>query len=118
VYVISYWSRSVAATLAGVTGTVTRQGRSVNSWNYFESEVTASGTTITVSGSIIMDDLRCYPKGALMNTYTYTPLIGVTSQSDPTNKINYYEYDSYGRLQLIRDQDNNIVKTFEYKYKL
>ncbi len=117
-YVVSYWSKSGAYSISGATVTITRQGRVANGWTFYESEITATSTTITVSGSGLIDELRCYPQGSLMNTYTYTPVIGISTQCDPANKINYYEYDSFGRLLLIRDQDRNVVKTFEYKYKL
>lgn len=51
-----------------------------------------------------------------VTTYTYSPLTGVASVTDPNNKTNYYEYDAAGRLSLIRDQDNNIVKKYCYNY--
>jgi YD repeat-containing protein len=51
-----------------------------------------------------------------MTTLTYEPLIGVTSQSDANNRILYYQYDDFGRLALIRDQDKNILKKICYNY--
>ena len=55
--------------------------------------------------------------GALVTSYTYKPLIGVTSETDPQGKTIYYEYDGFNRLKLIRDKDNKILKTFDYKYQ-
>lgn len=52
-----------------------------------------------------------------MTTYTYEPLIGIITQSDINNRINYYEYDAMGRLMLVRDTDGNVVKTLTYYYK-
>lgn len=115
-YVISYWSRSGAITVSGGT-VVSKMGRSVNGWTYFEAEVTMSGTTLTLSGSAIIDELRLFTSGSLMKTYTYSPLLGLTSQVDETNHIQYFEYDGFGRLVVVKDQDFNIIKTFEYKYK-
>ncbi|MDH7459630.1 RHS repeat protein [Chitinophagaceae bacterium 26-R-25] len=63
-----------------------------------------------------LDKLRTI-SGALVTTYTYSPLIGITSQTDPNGRTTYFEYDTMGRLALIKDQDGNIVKTFEYNYK-
>jgi YD repeat-containing protein len=53
-----------------------------------------------------------------MNTVTYEPLIGITSQCDANNHILYYNYDGLSRLVNIKDDDGNIVKNFKYNYGL
>ncbi|MBN9382080.1 MAG: RHS repeat protein [Chitinophagaceae bacterium] len=53
---------------------------------------------------------------ALVSTYTYSPLAGMTSETDPAGKTTYYVYDTQGRLNLIKDKDGNIIKTFNYHY--
>lgn len=54
---------------------------------------------------------------AMVTTYTYKPLIGMTSMTDPKGDVTYYEYDSYGRLQQVKDKDNNVLSKNEYHYK-
>ncbi len=52
-----------------------------------------------------------------INTYTYRPLIGVSTITDPKSDIMTYNYDALGRLITIRDKDNNIVSENKYQYK-
>lgn len=51
-----------------------------------------------------------------IDTYTYG-LFGITSQTNAANKTTYYEYDNIGRIAAIRDNDNNVIKTFTYNYQ-
>ncbi len=116
-YVVSYWTKNPTALT--ITGTITGypiKGTTINGWTYYEHQITGQ-TTITVSGSGNIDELRLYPKSAQMTTYTYSPLIGVTGSIDPKNNASYYEYDGLGRLQNIKDKDGNIVKHFDYHYQ-
>jgi YD repeat-containing protein len=54
---------------------------------------------------------------AMVSTYTYKPLVGMTSSTNPDGFTSYYEYDAFGRLKTVRDHDNNIVKTYSYHYR-
>lgn len=51
---------------------------------------------------------------AQVTTFTYTPLVGMTSQVDPAGNVTFYEYDNHGRLTLVRDQHRNILKKYTY----
>lgn len=66
-----------------------------------------------------LDKIRTGLKGtnALVSTYTYKPLVGVTSETDPSGKIMYYEYDNVGRLLLVKDQNGKILKHYSYQYQ-
>lgn len=113
-YVVSYWSKTGSS--YAVTGSgATKQGKTINGWTYFEHPI--SGTSaVTISGAGSIDEVRLYPADAQMISYTYSPLIGVTSECDIANRITYYFYDGIGRLKWIKDQDGNIIKTFQYHY--
>lgn len=54
---------------------------------------------------------------ALVTTYTYSPLIGMTSLTDPSGRTTYYEYDGLGRLKTVKDEDGNVLKTYDYQYQ-
>jgi YD repeat-containing protein len=116
-YVVSYWSQNGAYSISGGAGSV-KTGKTINSWTYYEHTVVTSYSTLTINGGGHIDELRLYPADAQMVSYTYVPLVGMTSQCDVANRISYYEYDALARLQDVRDQDGNIVKTYEYQYKL
>jgi YD repeat-containing protein len=55
--------------------------------------------------------------GSMVTTYTYDPLVGVTSITDPKGETVYYEYDSFNRLKSIRDAAGKLLSTNEYHYK-
>jgi len=52
-----------------------------------------------------------------VTTYTYLPLTGITSETDPKGEISFYTYDNFQRLQMITDNDGNVLKTFNYQYQ-
>ncbi|MFY1048440.1 hypothetical protein [Chryseobacterium sp. GP-SGM7] len=52
-----------------------------------------------------------------MATYTYDPLIGVTSITPPSGIREIYKYDSANRLEKIVDEEGKILKEFKYNYK-
>ncbi|HWI93253.1 MAG TPA: hypothetical protein VNT20_18370 [Flavisolibacter sp.] len=118
-YTVSYWSASGSYTISGTQSGYPKTLNSLTigdtTWTLYEHVITGQ-PTITITGSGAIDELRLYPKESLMTTFTYTPLVGITSQSDPTGRIIYYSYDKLGRLQLVRDQNQKILKKYDYKY--
>jgi len=92
-----------------------------NEWEYWEFsfEVNWGSSIITVDkygADFFIDDIRLRPMNSIMKTWHYKQSIGILSETDNNHKTTFYEYDGFGRLKLIKDQDGNLVKRFQYKY--
>lgn len=90
-------------------------------WKFYEklidvSTLNSSFTIQIVCGDdLALDDAAFYPAIANIKTYTYHQPFGKASEADSKGGIVYYEYDDLGRIKLIRDRDQNIIKLMEYK---
>jgi YD repeat-containing protein len=90
-----------------------------SSWQYQEKELLNYQLGNPISTEIItgyLDEVRLFPKGAMMTTFTYEPLVGTTSITDYNNRTIYFEYDDFNRLKAKKDQDGNILETYDYKF--
>ena len=56
-------------------------------------------------------------KNAMITTLTYKPLIGVSSVTDPKGDMQTYHYDSFNRLEFVKDKNGNILSENKYHYK-
>ena len=54
---------------------------------------------------------------AQVTTFTYDPLVGVTSITDPRGEVVYYEYDEFKRLRFVKNTQGQILKEHSYNYK-
>ncbi|WP_394748639.1 hypothetical protein [Spongiimicrobium salis] len=55
---------------------------------------------------------------SLVTTYTYDPLIGITSETDPRGYTMYYIYDDHNRLKYVKDQNGKVYSKNEYEYRI
>jgi YD repeat-containing protein len=53
----------------------------------------------------------------MITTYTYKPLIGISTVTDPKGDTQTYIYDDFNRLKEVRDKDNNILSENQYHYR-
>ncbi|MEP0266147.1 hypothetical protein [Dokdonia sp.] len=65
---------------------------------------------------LVLNTIRENNPNALVTTYTYKPLIGISSVTDPRGYTMYYQYDAQNRLKLVKDQDGKVYSKNEYHY--
>ncbi|MFD2565704.1 hypothetical protein [Aquimarina rubra] len=91
--------------------------------NLINAAIVASDNDVSIASEnqlrTALQNLRnhSYFSKSQMVTYTYDPLIGMTSTTDVRNRTAYYEYDALHRLKQVKDQDGNILSANEYNYK-
>ena len=54
---------------------------------------------------------------SMIYTYSYNPLVGVTTITDNKGDTITYTYDTVGRLQKIIDKDGKLLSENQYHYK-
>ena len=115
-YKLTFWATSSGATITttGGSASLSFSGPAYNGFTYYEYNIAQGASAVTVAGTTTIDELRLYPKNSRMLSTTYDPLIGKTAECDENNRITYYEYDDQARLRFIKDENNNIVKMYEY----
>ncbi len=64
----------------------------------------------------LLEPLRTRLPQARVTTYTHRPLVGETSQTDPSGRTVFYEYDGLGRLLRTRDEQGRILSQQQYHY--
>lgn len=119
-YIINFWCSGGTPVLAG--GGLSNIPLSViyspgNGWQYYEARFTplnSSSVGLVATGSpgpgaYYIDEIRLFPSTALMQSWTYEPLFGVSSVTDGRGITLFYEYDKLGRQTIVRDQQKNIL---------
>lgn len=113
-YIVSYWLKGGTAVVSGSSPGST--GISANGWTYYEHLIPSPNGPVTINGTGQLDELRIYPVGSVMESFTYDPLNGITSRDDGAGSIIRYDYDNMGRLKTEKDIRGNTIKAYEYKY--
>ncbi len=65
----------------------------------------------------VFDNLRTALSNAFITSYTFISLVGLETETDPSGITTYYYYDSFNRLETIKDHNGNIIKHIDYHYK-
>lgn len=113
-YIVRFWAKTYDG---GLLGYPLLAGPDTNGWALYQIPVTnQTSFTLQIMDSFI-DDISICPIDAKMSSMTYDPLVGMTSMTDDTGNITYYEYDALQRLKSIKDQNGNVVKHYDYHFK-
>ena len=54
---------------------------------------------------------------AMVTTYTYIPLVGIKTMTDPKGYTITYHYDAFNRLERVTDMEDNILSENQYRYR-
>ena len=87
-------------------------------WEYRRASLSAKRDncyTLYADG-LPFDEVRIYPEGAGVETYTWWGDGNLRSRTDGRGVTESYEYDGLGRLTAVRDNAGHKVDGYEYRY--
>lgn len=121
-YELWFWSHGLnVPRVSGALRQRDEQVAVVGPWHQHRVRLTlAANATVQLTSSqdklVWLDELRLYPVGARLTSYTHDPLAGITSQTGPDGRTVFYEYDGLGRLVRTRDEQGRILSQQQYHY--
>jgi hypothetical protein len=93
------------------------QGYTIIDTNLMNAAITASDTSTEANLITALNNLRTSLPNAMVTTFTYKPIMGVSTVTDPKGDVQSYHYDSFKRLQFVKDKEGNILSENQYHYK-
>jgi len=114
------WSYSGQYPLAEIKNATYEDVRTVLGWD--DSIINSLSNKIEPSPSdiSIINSLRQKLPNAMITTYTYQPLVGMLTFTDPRGITTYYEYDAFGRLKRTYIKKNGVeknIQSYDYHYR-
>ena len=83
-------------------------------WRYRRSPF--SGTVTVGGGALAVDNVRVYPDGAEVQSWTWWENGELRSMTDGKGRTESYAYDGLARLVSVTDEEGNTTKAYEYQY--
>jgi len=124
--VIYLWSYNGQYPIAEIRGATYSQVETAAKSAFGVSSIDALSDLFSVT-LLQLENFRKHTSlnGALVTTYTYKPLVGMVTATDPRGVTTYYEYDSFGRLKdcYIQDMDatgqkvKRKAQSYDYHYQ-
>jgi YD repeat-containing protein len=122
-YTVSYYQKNgtVSFSVSGSASVLSTETNTAETdgWSMIRKNVrivnTTDGLQLTCT-SCLLDELRLQPMGSFMSTQSFDRQGRLRTETDQNFRSQYYEYDVWGRLKIMRDNDRNIVQHYEYKF--
>lgn len=91
----------------------------LTSWGLSAAMASLATKTTTSEVQAVLTAIRSSlaTRPVLMTSYTYEPLVGISSMTAPNGTVTSYSYDAMGRLLNVKNHNNDIVQQFNYHYK-
>jgi YD repeat-containing protein len=93
-------------------------GRTKGAWTLYRVNLGGPVTTVSISGTTAtIDQLVILPSAASFRGNVYDASNRVIATVDEQMSTSFYEYDNFGRLTIVRDEQGNIIKSSSYQYQ-
>lgn len=107
-YLYGYQGKRMVAKIEGATFDQAAAAVNMSIINNPSSEAALEGQ---------LDALRTNLPDAFITTYTYVPTVGLSTQTDVRGRTTRYVYDSFFRLDHVKNEEGNILKKSSYHYR-
>jgi len=125
-YILSFWAKGdrPGVNAGAMEYPSSSPVKTVNGWKLYVYRLVGNGLSVSISVKGIglpinlvayLDEVRLYPDGASMLTYTYDMDWGnMITTVDEKDQLTFYEYDGLGRLVKTKDENGNVLKKMGY----
>ncbi len=111
------WSYSGQYPIAEIKNATYEQVKSVLGGESAINALADNGNPSDADIQAAGDNLRNALPQAMVSTYTYKPLVGMTSVTDPRGIKTTYVYDEFQRLKNVLDYQGSKLQEYKYHYQ-
>jgi YD repeat-containing protein len=92
-------------------------GRTKGVWTLYKASI-PNYATVTIAGLLVLDQLIIVPVGSSFDGSVYDEVDRISAKVNQNMQTSFYEYDVFGRLITVRNEDGNIIKSNSYQYQV
>ncbi|HCX23971.1 MAG TPA: hypothetical protein DHN29_18765, partial [Cytophagales bacterium] len=115
-YIVSAWANG-SGSIGLDSGNWQTVSTDSSHWEYKEWIISHPGGKLTMDvtdTTVNYDDVKIYPKGALLEGYVYNSRFQLVTKSSANRDAVHYEYDDFGRLIAVYDFEKDLLQTQKY----